>query len=163
MNLRASIFIFPLLLIAACKSEFYSKKQLRTQAIPTALQNKTWTLRKIYSKKILHASMTDEFNNANGTVNCQFSFRFSEKGQLIMTFKQYEFKGVYVVAGDKFKFLHDGFKEQIVWNTNPECKITPTELGYVFNGNDEVDFKIEGKQLTLKNNTGDSFLLTTDN
>ncbi len=159
---QSTLVLTTLLLLTNCGSELYSKKELRTQIIPTELQNKTWTLRKINSEKILDVPTTAEFNNSNGTENCQFTFQFANKGELIMTFKEYKFKGVYLVTGDKFKFLYDGFREKIVWTTNPECKITPTELGYVFNTWGEVEFKIENQQLTLKNKRGDSFLLTAN-
>jgi hypothetical protein len=157
---ESTLVLTTLLLLTNCGSELYSKKEMRTQTIPAELQNKAWTLRKIYSEKILDVPTTTEFNNSNGTDNCQFTFQFADKGELIMTFKEYKFKGVYLVTGDKFKFLYNGFREKIVWTTNPECKITPTELGYVFNTWGEVEFKIESQQLTLKNKRGDSFLLT---
>jgi hypothetical protein len=161
--IKKSIFnLTTILLLANCGSEFYSKKELRTQTIPTALQNKTWTLRKINSEKTLDSSITTEFNNSNGTANCPFTFQFADKGELIMTFKEHKFTGVYLVNGDKFKFLNDGFREKIVWTSNPECKITPTELGYVFNTWGEVQFKIDGETLTLNNNRGDSFTLTSN-
>jgi hypothetical protein len=159
---ESTLVLTTLLLLTNCGSELYSKKELRTQTIPTGLQNKTWTLRKINSENILDVPTTTEFNNSNGTENCQFTFQFADKGELIMSFKEYKFKGVYLVTGDKFKFLYDGFREKIVWTTNPECKITPTELGYVFNTWGEVEFKIENQQLTLKNKQGDSFLLTAN-
>jgi len=125
---ESTLVLTTLLLLTNCGSELYSKKEMRTQTIPAELQNKTWTLRKIYSEKILDVPTTTEFNNSNGTENCQFTFQFADKGELIMTFKEYKFKGVYLVTGDKFKFLYDGFREKIVWNTepNPECKISPT-------------------------------------
>jgi hypothetical protein len=157
---KSSIFIVTtLLLLTSCGSQFYSKKELRTQTVPAALQDKTWTLIKINSKKILDSALTSEFNNSNGTSNCSFKFQFADKGELIMTFKEHKFTGVYLVNGDKFKFLHDGFREKIIWASNPECKITPTELGYVFNSSGEVQFKIEGETLILDNNRGDRFTL----
>jgi hypothetical protein len=58
------------IVFTACGSELYTKKELRTQIVPEALKGKIWTLRKIYSEKILDSSMTDEFNNSNGTKNC---------------------------------------------------------------------------------------------
>lgn len=159
---ESTLVLTTLLLLIGCGPTLYSKKELRTQTVPAELQNRIWTLRKIYSEKILDASTTTEFNNSNGTDNCQFTFQFANKGELIMTFKEHKFTGVYLVTGDKFKFLNDGFREKIVWTTNKECKITPTELGYVFNTWGEVEFKIENQHLTLKNKRGDSFLLTAN-
>jgi hypothetical protein len=151
------------IVFTACGSELYTKKELRTQIVPEALKGKIWTLRKIYSEKILDSSMTDEFNNSNGTKNCSFTFQFADKGELIMTFKEHKFRGVYLVGTQNtFKFLFSGFREKIVWTTNPECKITPTQLGYVFNRQSEVQFKIEGDTLTLQNTTGDNLVLTAN-
>lgn len=157
---ESTLTVMTLLLLIGCGPSLYSKKELRTQPIPTALQNKTWTLTKIYSEKILDASYTTGFNNSNGTENCSFTFQFADKGELIMTFKEYKFKGVYLVNGDKFKLVYNGFREKIVWTTNPECKITPTELGYVFNWR-EFEFQIQGQELTLKNKTGESLVMKT--
>jgi len=152
-----------LFVLTGCSPELYTKKELRTQNVPTALKSKIWTLRKINSEKILDSSLTTEFNNSNGTEQCSFTFQFADKGELIMTFKEYKFKGVYLISSEsKFKFLYNGFPEKIVWTTNPECKITPTELGYLFNTWSEFEFKIEGKTLTLENNRGDSFTLTAN-
>jgi hypothetical protein len=78
-----------------------------------------------------------------------------------MSFKEYKFKGVYLVNGNKFKLVYNGFREKIVWTTNPECKITPTELSYVFNWG-EFEFHIQRQELTLKNKTGDSLVMTTN-
>lgn len=156
------IRVTAVLLLASCGPEFYSEKELRNQTVPAALQNKTWTLRKINSEKTLDSASTSAFNNSNGTLNCSFTFQFADKGELIMTFKEHKFTGVYLVNGDKFKYLHDGFREKIVWTSNPECKITPTELGYIFNSRGEVQFKIERDTLTLDNNRGDSFTLTSN-
>lgn len=158
---ESTLALTTLLLLSGCGPTLYSKKELRAQAIPTALQNKTWTLTKIHSEKILDASYTTGFNNSNGTENCSFTFQFADKGELIMTFKEYKFKGVYLVNGDKFKIVYDGFREKIVWTTNPECKITPTEIGYVFNWR-EFDFQIQGQELILKNKTGDSLVMKTN-
>jgi hypothetical protein len=129
--------------LIGCGPTLYSKKELRTQAIPPDLQNRTWTLRKIYSEKILDSSYTTQFNDTNGTKNCSFTFEFADKGELIMSFKEYKFTGVYLVNGDRFKHIYDGFREKVVWTTNTECKITPTELGYIFNWSD-FEFKIQG-------------------
>jgi hypothetical protein len=76
-----------------------------------------------------------------------------------MSFKGHQLNGTYLIEGDRFKYLNCGWRQKVVWTTNPECKVTPTELAYVFIG--EFQFKIEGETLTLKNNTGDSFELST--
>jgi len=158
---ESTLTLIILFLIIGCGPTLYSKRELRTQTIPTALQNRTWTVRKIYSEKILDESYTTQFNDSNGTTNCSFKFQFADKGELVMSFKEYKFKGIYLVNGDKFKLVYDGFREKVVWTGNPECRITPTQIGYVFNWR-EFDFKIEGQELTLKSKTGDSFLLTAD-
>ncbi len=147
-----------LLMLTGCGSELYSKKELRTQTIPKELQNKIWTLREIYSEKILDASFTKEFNDSNGTENCSFTFQFADKGELLMNFKDYKFKGTYLVEGGRFKYLNCGYIMKIVWNISPECKITPTELAYVFGG--EMQFRIDGQTLIIKSNTGNSFKLS---
>jgi hypothetical protein len=160
---KYSIFsITMVLLLTSCGSELYSKKELRTQTVPPALQDKTWTLRKITSEKTLDSSVTTEFNNANGTSNCSFTFQFVDKGELIMTFKEHTFRGVYLVNGNTFKFLYNGFREKIVWTSNPECNITPTELGYVFNTWGEVQFILDGETLMLDNKRGEKFTLTAN-
>lgn len=149
-------------LLSSCGSEFYTQKELRNQIIPAGLRNKTWTLRQIHSK-VLGPEFSALFNRSNGTDNCQFTFQFVEKGQLIMKFKEHNFSGKYLVDGDKFKHLFDGAKEQIVWTTNPECTITPTELGYVFNNGGSVKFRISNDSLMLQNTRGDRFVLTSRN
>lgn len=151
-----------LLLLTGCSPALYSKRELRAQTVPKALQNRTWTLTKLYSEKILDALNTTEFNDSNGTGTCSFTFQFADKGELIMSFNEHKFNGVYLVDGHKFKLIYDGFRDKIVWTTNPECKITPTELGYVLNWR-EFEFQIQGHELTLKNNTGDSLVMTTNN
>ena len=158
---KSILTITTVLLLASCGSDFYSKKELRTQTVPIALQNKIWILRKINSA-IQGPSFAAEFNNSNGTVSCPFTFKFADKGELIMTFKEHQFTGVYLVSGNKFRYLHNGFNEKIIWKENPECKITPTELGYVFNVHGEFQFKIDGDTLTLNDNLGSSFILTSD-
>jgi hypothetical protein len=163
ISLRAICSLTFWIVLASCGSELYTKKELRTQIVPAALKDEIWTLRKICSEKILDSSTTDEFNNSNGTENCSFTFQFAGKGELIMTFKEHKFRGVYLVGGqNNFKLLFSGFREKIVWTTNPECKITPTQLGYVFNRESEVQFKIEGDTLTLQNTSGDTLVLTAN-
>ncbi len=160
MTIKVLIILTSILIFTNCGSERYTHKELRTQTIPAVLQNKTWTLRKIYSEKILGDSFTTAFNNSNGTEICSFTFEFADKGELIMSFKEHKFKGVYLVNGDKFNLVYNGFKEKIIWTGNPECKITPTELGYVFNWR-EFEFQVQGQELTLKSKTGDTLLMTT--
>jgi hypothetical protein len=147
--------------ITGCGSEFYTKKELRNQTVPAGLQNKTWQLRKIYSKRILESSDTWDFNNSNGTQSCPFTFRFADQGELIMTFRQETFKGVYLISGNRFKYIHEGFLERIVWTGDPECAITPTQLGYVFNGR-QFQFKIKDDTLTLSDKESD-LMFTANN
>lgn len=123
------------------------------------LRNKTWTLVEIKSAKILGSSLTTEFNQTKGTTNCAFTFQFADKGELLMNFQDHKFKGTYLIDGDHFKYLHCGYNMKVVWTSSPECKITPTELAYVFGG--QMEFRIDGQTLILKNSTGDSFKLST--
>lgn len=150
------ILIFTVLL-TSCNSEFYTKKELKSQKVPSELRNRTWTLIEINSSEILDSSFTTEFNQTKGTNNCAFTFQFGDNGELLMSFNDNKFKGTYLIDGDRFKYLYCGYNMKIIWNTNPECKITPTELAYVFGG--QMQFKIEGQTLMIKSNTGDSFKL----
>jgi hypothetical protein len=161
MNIKESTLALMIsVLVMGCGPTLYSKKELRTQTVPEALKNKTWILREIHSEKVLDATLTNDFNKTNGTENCLFTFQFADKGELKMSFKDHNFKGIYLVEGDKFKLVYSGFREKIVWTTNPECKITPTQLGYILNWN-EFEFVILKTELTMKNKTGDTLLMTT--
>lgn len=159
MNRYARVVLTSVVLLTSCQSEFYTKRELRSQKVPGELKNRTWTLVEINSPEILDATLTAEFNQTKGTDNCTFTFQFADNGALLMSFKDYKFKGTYLIDGDRFKYLHCGYNMKIVWNTSPECKITPTELAYIFGG--DMSFSIEGQTLTIKSSTGNSFKLST--
>ena len=93
-------------LLTSCHSEFYTKKELKAPKVPSELRNRTWTLVEINSAKILDSSFTTEFNQTKGTNNCSFTFQFADKGELLMSLKDYKFKGTYLIDGDRFKYLH---------------------------------------------------------
>jgi hypothetical protein len=136
--------------MSRCASELYTRKELRTQKVPVALQHKTWILKKIDGPKEPARSIGRDLQN-NG--DCVFSYQFADKGVLLVNFQEHAFSGTYVIDGEKFKHIHGGAKDQIVWDINPECKVTPTEIAYILEG--QFEFKIEGKFLTLKNDQGE--------
>lgn len=144
------------LMIGCRASEFYTQKELRAQKVPVGLQGKTWTLRKISGHKEPTKTIAVDFQNNH---DCTFDFQFAQQGDLVMKFKQHQLHGTYLIEGDKFRYINCGWREKIVWTTNPECKVTPTELAYIFVG--EFQFEIDGEKLTLKNSAGDRFELLT--
>jgi hypothetical protein len=160
--LKQQVIIFAFsVMLTNCGSEFYSRKELKSQKIPDELRNRIWTLVEVNSAKILDSSQTAEFNRTKGTNNCRFTFQFGDKGELLMTFKNYKFKGTYLISGDSFKYIDCGYNMKIVWTGDPECKITPMDLSYVFGG--PMQFRIDGQTLTMNNNVGNSFKLSIIN
>lgn len=147
------------ILWTSCSSKLYTRRELENQKVPDELKNRVWKLVEIRNSKILDSNVTDEFNQAKGTIQCSFTFQFGDRGELLMNFKDHKLKGTYLIDGDRFKYLYCGYNMKIVWNTNPECRITPTELAYVFGG--PMRFKVDGNTLTITNDTGDSFKLLT--
>ena len=154
-----SIIYLTLIALAGCGPRVVGRRELRNQAIPIELRDKVWTLVKVSSDHVFDAEFIRDFNNSITTKDCSFTFHFADHGELVMTFKEYKFTGVYMVDGDRFNFIYDGFREKVVWTTNPECKITPTQMGYVFNSWDKVDYKIQGDSMILRHPRGDSLLL----
>jgi hypothetical protein len=162
--MKGFALITGLFLLTSCGKPIYTNRELRRQIVPAGLQDKIWILKKILFEDRRHESLTSEFNNTNGTDNCRFTLTFADKGKLIVTFKEYKYRGEYVMDGNAFKFIYTGFREKIVWTTNPECKITPTQLGLFVNFG-RFEFKVEGSELTLTNRygnkTGATLILTT--
>ncbi len=158
--MKSLLVVAALLFVLGCGPRSYSKKEVRNQLIPGELKNKTWTLRKIATKKIPTDALS-EFNNSNGTDNCQFTFEFADKGILIMTFKTFKFDGVYLVDRDRFKYIHSGQNDLFEWSTTPECKIDPMSLAFLIN-HESFEFKIQRHELTLTGTTGDKLVFTSN-
>lgn len=157
-----SSILLALIVLIGCGPRLASTRALRNQNIPDELKNKVWTLVKVSSDHVFDAEFIRNFNNSITEKDCSFTFQFADRGELVMTFKEFKFTGLYLVDGDRFRFLYDGFREKIVWNTNPECKITPTEMGYIFNSWGEVKFTLQGNGLILSHPRGDTLTLASN-
>ena len=150
------------LLLVACGERLATRKELRNQDVPAGLKNRVWRLAGLYNNKAFDPAFIMDFNNAIEQRDCSFTFEFVDGGELNVTFRDRKFIGKYLVEGNQFRFIYDGFREKIVWTTNPECKITPTELGYVFNSWSPVKYSLQGDNLSLKYYRGDSLVLVAN-
>lgn len=163
MKVKSNVFqiLTFAILFTGCFSQFQRNRELKSQKVPAELGNKTWKLIEINWANLSDTSLTAQFNQKKGTNNCTLYFQFFDKGELIMKFKQYKFKGYFLIEGDNFNQLFCGFNSRFVWDINPECKINPSKLSYVLYG--QMKFKIERQTLTLIKNNGDSFKLIATN
>ena len=148
-----------IIVLSSCGPRPYFNKQFRIQKVPDNLKSRTWTLQQI-SIGAAQDSAYKESYRLYDPHSCPFIFQFADKGKLITDFKSNKLYGTFLIDGSEFKYLHFGWIMKIVWTANPECKITPTELSYVFKGS--FQFKIEGETLILKNQRGDRFILTAN-